>query len=118
MNRREQVFPAATAAITAAAGVLRYSSASAVLAFAAAALALAGLAWMVALATEQVGLRFGPAVTGFLQSTLGNLPEFFIVLFALGSGELVVAQTSLIGSIVANAALNCWKPGFPSGAPV
>src|SRR5581483_1399410 len=55
--------------------------------------------------TEQVGLRFGPAVTGFLQSTLGNLPEFFVVLFALGSGELVVAQTSLIGSIFANALL-------------
>src|SRR5262249_41990591 len=77
----------------------------AVVAFAAATVALAGLAWVVALATEQVGLRFGPAVTGFLQSTLGNLPEFFIVLFALGSGELVVAQTSLIGSIFANALL-------------
>src|SRR3954451_13464374 len=105
MNGRERGFLAATAAITAVAGVLRYSNASAVIAFAAAALALAGLAWMVALATEQVGLRFGPAVTGFLQSTLGNLPEFFIVLFALGSGELVVAQTSLIGSIFANALL-------------
>jgi Ca2+:H+ antiporter len=105
VTRRETAFLAATAAITAIAGVLRYSNASAVPAFAAATLALAGLAWVVALATEQVGLRFGPAVTGFLQSTLGNLPEFFIVLFALGSGELVVAQTSLIGSIFANALL-------------
>ena len=105
MTRREQGFLAATAAITAVAGVLRYSGGSAVPAFAAATLALAGLAWVVALATEQVGMRFGPAVTGFLQSTLGNLPEFFIVLFALGSGEVVVAQTSLIGSIFANALL-------------
>jgi len=102
---REKGFLATTAAVTAIAGVLRYSDATAVLAFAAATAALAGLAWVVALATEQVGLRFGPAVTGFLQSTLGNLPEFFIVLFALGSGELVVAQTSLIGSIFANALL-------------
>jgi Ca2+:H+ antiporter len=101
----EKGFLAATAAVTAFAGVLRYSNATAVLAFAAATAALAGLAWVVALATEQVGLRFGPAVTGFLQSTLGNLPEFFIVLFALGSGEIVVAQTSLIGSIFANALL-------------
>ena len=85
--------------------MLRYSGADAVLAFAAATFALAGLAWVVALATEQVGMRFGPAVTGFLQSTLGNLPEFFIVLFALSNGELVVAQTSLIGSIFANALL-------------
>jgi Ca2+:H+ antiporter len=105
VTRREQAFLGATAAITAVAGVLRYSGGGAVIAFAAATAALAGLAWVVALATEQVGLRFGPAVTGFLQSTLGNLPEFFIVLFALGSGEVVVAQTSLIGSIFANALL-------------
>src|SRR4051812_14936269 len=105
VTRREQSFLAATAAVTALAGVLRYSNAGAVIAFAAATAALAGLAWVVALATEQVGMRFGPAVTGFLQSTLGNLPEFFIVLFALGSGEVVVAQTSLIGSIFANALL-------------
>ena len=56
-------------------------------------------------ATEQVGERFGPAVTGVLQSTLGNLPEFFIVVFALSAGEVVVAQTSIIGSIFANALL-------------
>jgi Ca2+:H+ antiporter len=40
-----------------------------------------------------------------MQSTLGNLPEFFVVLFALGSGQLVVAQTSIIGSILVNALL-------------
>src|SRR5262245_51028475 len=105
MTRMERALLAVTAVITAIAGVLRYTDSSAVLAFAAATVALGALAWVVALATEQVGLRFGPAITGFLQSTLGNLPEFFIVLFALGSGELVVAQTSLIGSIFANALL-------------
>jgi Ca2+:H+ antiporter len=95
----------ATAVITAVAGVLRYSSASAVPAFAAATVALAGLAWVVAIATEQVGLRFGPAVTGFMQASLGNLPELFVVIFALGAGELAVAQASLVGSILANALL-------------
>jgi Ca2+:H+ antiporter len=105
VTTREKGFLAATAAVTGLAGILRYSDATAVVAFAAATAALAGLAWVVALSTEQVGLRFGPAVTGFMQSTLGNLPEFFIVLFALGNGELVVAQTSLIGSIFANALL-------------
>jgi hypothetical protein len=49
--------------------------------------------------------RFGPAVTGVLQSTLGNLPELFIVVFALRAGETVVAQTSIIGSLFANALL-------------
>src|SRR3954453_5036665 len=105
VTSREKLFFGLTVAVTALAGVLRYSDAGAVLAFAAATAALAGLAWVVALATEEVGLRFGPAVTGFMQSTLGNLPEFFIVVFALSNGELVVAQTSLIGSIFANALL-------------
>ena len=40
-----------------------------------------------------------------LQSTLGNLPELFIVVFALRAGEIVVAQTSILGSLLANALL-------------
>ena len=58
-----------------------------------------------AIATESVGARFGPAVTGVLQSTLGNLPELFIVLFSLSAGEIVVAQFSILGSLFANALL-------------
>jgi Ca2+:H+ antiporter len=88
-----------------AAGVARYADAPALLAFALATVALAGLAWVVSFATEQVGERFGPGITGLLQSTLGNLPELFVVLFALGAGETVVAQTSILGSIFANALL-------------
>jgi Ca2+:H+ antiporter len=76
-----------------------------VLAFVLATIALAGEAWIVSLATEQVGMRFGPAVTGFLQSTLGNLPEFFVVVFALGAHQLIVAQTAILGSILVNALL-------------
>ena len=40
-----------------------------------------------------------------LQSTLGNLPEFFVVLFALQAGQLVVAETAILGSILVNALL-------------
>src|SRR5438093_88905 len=93
------------AVATAAAAVAHYTGASSLLTFAIATIALAGLAWIVSFSTEQVGERFGPAVTGLLQSTLGNLPEFFIVIFALSAGEVVVAQTSIIGSIFANALL-------------
>ena len=60
---------------------------------------------MVSFATEQLGERFGPGITGMLQSTLGNLPELFVVIFALQKGELVVAQTAIIGSVLANALL-------------
>ena len=90
---------------TAGAGAAHYGQAPSVLAFVVAAVALAALASIVSFATEQVGARFGPAVTGVLQSTLGNLPEFFIVLFALGAGQVVVAQTSVVGSLFANALL-------------
>jgi Ca2+:H+ antiporter len=93
------------ALVSVAAGALHFVAAPAALAFSIAALALAGLAWTVSFATEQLGERYGPAVTGVLQSTLGNLPEFFVVLFALSAGETVVAQASLVGSVLANALL-------------
>jgi Ca2+:H+ antiporter len=105
MTRRESIVVPLVGVATAAAGIAHYAGVTALLAFALATAALAGLAWVVAIATEQVGERFGPAVTGVLQSTLGNLPEFFVVVFALRAGETVVAQTSIVGSLFANALL-------------
>ncbi len=93
------------AVLGALAGVANYQVWPAVPRFVVATAALAGLAWVVSFATEQVGERFGPAVTGMLQSTLGNLPELFVVIFALQKGELLIAQTALVGSILANALL-------------
>jgi Ca2+:H+ antiporter len=92
--------------VTVLAGVARYVPACPrVVAFVLAALALAGDAWIVSLTIGQVGRRFGPAITGVMHSTLGNLPEFFVVLFALGAGEEVVAETAILGSILVNALL-------------
>jgi Ca2+:H+ antiporter len=105
VKRLEIGFLAAVAIATLVAGALHYSDGAPVARFVAAGGALAGLAWVVAFATEAVGRRFAPAVTGVLQSTLGNLPEFFVVLFALGAGEITVAKTSLVGSLLANALL-------------
>lgn len=97
---------AAVVLVTVLAGVARYDTAvPRVAAFALATLALAGDAWIVSFATEQVGKSYGPAITGILQSTLGNLPEFFVVIFALNAGQLVVAQTAILGSILVNALL-------------
>jgi Ca2+:H+ antiporter len=90
--------------LVALAGVARYTHAfSNVAAFVLATLSLAGLAWMVSFATDQTGRRFGPEITGVMQATLGNLPEFFVVIFALQAGQLIVAQTAIIGSILVNA---------------
>src|SRR3954469_17721874 len=105
LGRGERITLLVALLATAGAGSAHYAEAPSVLAFVVAGIALAALASIVSFATEQVGARFGPAVTGVLQSTLGNLPEFFIVLFALGSGQVVVAQTSVVGSLFANALL-------------
>jgi Ca2+:H+ antiporter len=86
-------------------GALHYAGANAALQFGVGIIALALLAWTVGVGTECVGARFGPATTGVLQSTLGNLPELFIVIFSLRAGEIVIAQTSILGSLLANALL-------------
>ena len=102
----ERLIIAAVVAVTAAAGVTRYAhGVSQVVAFALATVSLAGIAWIVSFTTEQAGLHFGPRVTGVMQSTVGNLPEFFVVIFALNAGQLIVAQTAIIGSILVNALL-------------
>jgi Ca2+:H+ antiporter len=85
--------------------VLHFVGVNPVAVFIVAAGALGSLAWVIAIATEAVGGRFGPAATGVLQSTLGNLPELFVVVFAISAGEIVVAKTSIIGSLLANALL-------------
>ncbi len=97
---------AAVVLITAAAGVTRYVQGTpSIIAFLIAMFALSGLAWIVSMATEEVGERLSTAVTGTLQSSIGNLPEFFVVLFALQAGDKIVAETAILGSILTNALL-------------
>ena len=104
--RRTLLIAGAVAVVTAVTGVLHYADASPTAVFiVAGASRSAGSRGSIGVATESVGARFGPAVTGVLQSTLGNLPELFIVLFSLSAGEIVVAQTSILGSLFANALL-------------
>jgi Ca2+:H+ antiporter len=88
-----------------AALLLKVGGAGGVLVFAASAIGLAGLAAMVGEGTEQLAHRLGPKATGVLQSALGNLPEFFICIFALRAGLLDVVRAALVGSILANTLL-------------
>jgi Ca2+:H+ antiporter len=85
--------------------VLRYTGVAQVALFFVALGALAGLAWAISFSTESLSDRVGPAATGVLQATLGNIPEIAVVLFALAAGEIVVAKTSLLGALFANALL-------------
>ena len=90
---------------TVASAVLVATAAAPVATFGVTAVALAMLASLVGEGTEQLSARQGPAVTGILQSALGNLPELFIALFSLQAGLVVVVQSALIGSILANSLL-------------
>jgi Ca2+:H+ antiporter len=105
MRTLERAGVAAVVALGGLAALAHYDRWAAVVAFVVATLALAGMAWIVSFSTEQVGERLGPASTGLLQATLGNLPELFVVVFALHAGELVVAQSAIVGSLFANALL-------------
>jgi Ca2+:H+ antiporter len=67
--------------------------------------ALAVLASLVGRSVEALGGRLGAGATGVVQSALGNLPELFVVLFALKSGLYEVARATIVGSILANVLL-------------
>jgi Ca2+:H+ antiporter len=69
------------------------------------AVALALLATLVGRSVEALGDRLGAGLTGVVQSALGNLPELFVVLFALHAGLIDVVQAAIVGSILANVLL-------------
>jgi Ca2+:H+ antiporter len=105
MRTLERAAIAAIVVLGGLAGVAHYTHWAALPAFAVATLALAGMAWIVSFATGHVGEHLGPASTGLLQATLGNLPELFVVIFALRAGEQAVAQSAIVGSLFATALL-------------
>ena len=105
MDRSQRLILVAAAALMLVAGLVTAAGAGAVIRFVVAGLALAALAALIGQAIDQVGDRLGPSATGLLQSTLGNLPELFVALFALHDGLDNVVRAALVGSILANALL-------------
>ena len=94
-----------TAVAAVAAGVLHYAHSNAVIAFIVSGLALAMMASLVGRSVEALGDRLGPKATGILQTALGNLPELFVILFALKAGLFGVVKATIVGSILANVLL-------------
>ena len=105
MRTPERAALAVIVLLAALAAVAHFADWASLPTFVIATLALAGMAWIVSFATEQVGVHIGTAATGLLQATLGNLPELFVVLFALRAGERGVAQGAIVGSLFATALL-------------
>ena len=73
--------------------------------FVSVAISLIPLAGLIGTGTEQLAVRSGPAVGGFLNATFGNAPELIIALFALGQGLHEVVKASIVGSILGNILL-------------
>jgi Ca2+:H+ antiporter len=105
LTRRDRTMLTITVVAAAAAGVLRFADMNAVVAFVVAALALATLASLVGRSVEALGDRLGPNATGLLQTALGNLPELFVIMFALKAGLFGVVKATIVGSILSNALL-------------
>jgi Ca2+:H+ antiporter len=105
LGRTERMVIGAVGVFTVLAGIAHYGAWASIVAFLFATVALAGLAHVVSVGVESVGEMLGAGIAGFMQATLGNLPELFLVVFALREGEAVVAQSTVIGSIFSNALL-------------
>jgi Ca2+:H+ antiporter len=91
---------------SAAAGIAHFAGIGGDIApFVVAAVALALLASLVSRSVEALGKWLGSGATGVVQSALGNLPELFVVLFALKKKLYDVATATIVGSILANVLL-------------
>jgi Ca2+:H+ antiporter len=104
-TRNEALEAIAAVAAVAISAALVVGDAPPVARFIVTGITLALLARLVGASTEQLGGRTGAAGAGVLQSALGNLPEFFIAIFALRDGLIGVVQAALVGSILANSVL-------------
>ena len=105
LNRFEQASVAVAAVLAVAAGALDLAGAANTAVFVASGAALVGLAWIVGVATEQLGESSGPKVGGVLNATFGNAAELIITIFAIRAGQLEVATASITGSILGNTLL-------------
>ncbi|HWE57500.1 MAG TPA: calcium/proton exchanger [Acidimicrobiales bacterium] len=105
LKRSQRLTVVIAVALTVTTGVLVAVRADPVVRFVVAGLDLAALAALVGEAIDQVGERLGPGPTGLIQSTLGNLPELFVGIFALRDGLTGVVRSALVGSVLGNALL-------------
>ncbi|KAL4964656.1 hydrogen/calcium exchanger domain-containing protein [Aspergillus stella-maris] len=68
-------------------------------------IAIIPLAAMLSFATEEIALRTGETIGGLLNASFGNAVELIVAIIALVDDEVVIVQTSLIGSMLSNLLL-------------
>ncbi|KAK5266013.1 hypothetical protein LTR99_004799 [Exophiala xenobiotica] len=67
--------------------------------------AIIPLAAMLSYATEEIALRVGEVLGGLLNASFGNAVELIVSIIALCKDQVLIVQTSLIGSILSNLLL-------------
>lgn len=68
-------------------------------------LAIMPLATILSQATEELSLRVGETIGGLINASLGNAVELIVAIVSLFNCELIITQTSLLGSILSNLLL-------------
>ncbi|KIW01888.1 calcium/proton exchanger, variant 3 [Verruconis gallopava] len=68
-------------------------------------LAIIPLAGLLSFATEELALRVGEVLGGLLNASFGNAVELIVGIIALAKKEIIIVQTSLIGSMLSNLLL-------------
>lgn len=68
-------------------------------------LAIIPLAGILSFATEETALRIGETFGGLLNASFGNATELIVSIIALTKNEILIVQTSLIGSMLSNLLL-------------
>lgn len=68
-------------------------------------IAIIPLAGMLSYATEEIALRTGEVVGGLLNASFGNAVELIVSIIALAKDQVLIVQTSLIGSMLSNLLL-------------
>ncbi|KAK6350382.1 hypothetical protein TWF718_003575 [Orbilia javanica] len=84
---------------------LHFTSISPIVIFVMNFLAIIPLAGTLSFGTEEIALRTGETIGGLLNASFGNAVELIVSIIALVKHEIVVVQTSLIGSILSNLLL-------------
>lgn len=103
----EKVTLAIAALLSIGVVALEMSGAGDIAIFMTSAVTLMLLAWLLGHATEQLGEHLGGRVAGFLNATLGNVPELVLVVLLIREAAhepalIEVAKASLIGSVLGN----------------
>jgi len=84
---------------------LYYAKVNSVAVFVVNFIAIIPLAAMLSYATEEIALRTGEVVGGLLNASFGNAVELIVSIIALAKDQVLIVQTSLIGSMLSNLLL-------------